>query len=296
MSLKDKKIGFIGLGTMGLPMAQNILKAGYDLGVYNRTESRAEIFRDKGATVYYAPWELAESSDVIIIMVSAPDDLLEIIESIKDVISSGKIVINMSTVSYEATREAAALVKTKSCRFLDAPVSGSKQPAEQASLVILAGGEENLLDECGPLLMTMGTKAIHCGDIGSGTMMKLMINMLLGSMMASFCEALVFGKKVGLKPEDMLTTIEAGALNCPMFKLKGQNILRQDFAKAFPIDLLFKDLNLALEAGGKIGLPLMQTAAAREAFCGAIGLELGDLDMSALIKYFEKNADIEITR
>ena len=291
MSLKDKKIGFIGLGTMGLPMAQNVLKAGYNLSVHNRTESRAESFREKGAEVFYAPEELAEDSDVIIIMVTGPDDLLEIMVSIRNVLSAGKTIINMSTVSYEATREAASIAKTKWCRFLDAPVSGSKGPAENAALVILAGGEENLIVECSPLLLTMGSKVIHCGEIGSGTMMKLMINMLLGNMMSAFAEALTFGRKVGLKLEDMLEAVESGAMHCPMFKLKGQNILKQDFAKAFPIDLLFKDLNLALEAGGKIGLPLMQTAAAREAFCGAVGMELGDLDMSAVIQYYQKLAD-----
>ena len=222
MSLKNKKIGFIGLGTMGLPMAQNIHKAGYALGVYNRTESRAELFREKGATVFHTPWEVAENSDIIIIMVTGPDDLLEIISSIKEVLSAGKIIINMSTVSYEATREAASLAKSKWCQFLDAPVSGSKGPAENAGLVILAGGEENLVVECSPLLLTMGNKVIHCGEIGAGTMMKLMINMLLGNMMSAFAEALTFGRKVGLKADDILETIESGALNCPLFKLKAK--------------------------------------------------------------------------
>ena len=294
MPIKDKKIGLIGLGTMGAPMARNIKNAGYDLGVYNRTESRAEAFRDEGATVYYAPWELAEDCDVIIIMVTGPSDLLEVVSSIADVLKSGKTVINMTTVSEQATLQAAQIVDSQGADFLDAPVSGSKKPAEDGTLVILAGGKEELIDETEPMLLSMGKKVVRCGQIGSGTKMKLMINMLLANMMGAYAEALTFGRKLGLDFESVNETISSGALGCPLFTIKGNSIARDDYAKNFSIDLIFKDINLALEAGGISGIALPVTSAVREMFSGAEGMGLGDEDMAAVVKYYQKTADIKI--
>ncbi|MBD3217787.1 MAG: NAD-binding protein [candidate division Zixibacteria bacterium] len=294
MPIKDKKIGLIGLGTMGAPMAGNIKNAGFDLGVYNRTESRAESFRDEGATVYYAPWELAEDCDVIIIMVTGPSDLLEVVGSIADVLKSGKTVINMTTVSEQATLQAAQTVDSQGADFLDAPVSGSKKPAEDGTLVILAGGKEKLIDETEPLLLSMGKKVVRCGEIGAGTKMKLMINMLLANMMGAYAEALTFGRKLGLDFESVNETISSGALGCPLFAIKGNSIARDDYSKNFSIDLIFKDINLALEAGGISGIALPVTSAVREMFSGAEGMGLGDEDMAAVAKYYQKTADIKI--
>jgi 3-hydroxyisobutyrate dehydrogenase-like beta-hydroxyacid dehydrogenase len=294
MPIKDKKIGLIGLGTMGAPMARNIKNAGFDLGVYNRTESRAEAFRDEGATVYYAPWELAEDCDVIIIMVTGPADLLELVGSIADVLKSGKTVINMTTVSEKATLQAAQIVDSQGADFLDAPVSGSKKPAEDGTLVILAGGKEEIIDETEPLLLSMGKKVVGCGEIGAGTKMKLMINMLLANMMGAYAEALTFGRKMGLDFEVINETINSGALGCPLFTIKGNSIARDDYAKNFSIDLIFKDINLALEAGGISGIALPVTSAVREMFSGAEGMGLGDEDMAAVVKYYQKTADIKI--
>ncbi len=294
MPIKDKKIGLIGLGTMGAPMARNIKNAGFDLGVYNRTESRAEAFRDEGATVYYAPRELAEDCDVIIIMVTGPSDLLEVVSSIADVLKSGKTVINMTTVSEQATLQAAQIVDSQGADFLDAPVSGSKKPAEDSTLVILAGGKEELIDETEPMLLSMGKKVVRCGQIGSGTKMKLMINMLLANMMGAYAEALTFGRKLGLDFESVNETISSGALGCPLFTIKGNSIARDDYAKNFSIDLIFKDINLALEAGGISGIALPVTSAVREMFSGAEGMGLGDEDMAAVVKYYQKTADIKI--
>jgi len=294
VSIKDKKIGFIGLGTMGAPMARNIKKAGFSLGVYNRTESRAEAFRDEGAAVYYAPWELAEDCDIIIIMVTGPEALLEITGAIQEVLKTGKTVINMSTVSIDATMQAAEIVQSRGAEFVDAPVSGSKKPAEEGALVILAGADSRLLDELQPLFESMGRDIVCCGEVGYGTRMKLVINMLLGNMMASFAEALVFGRRTGLAFETILQTITAGALGSPLFKIKGQAISEGNYTKNFPVDLIFKDLNLVLHEAGKVGTPLPLASATREAYSGTVGLGLGNEDMAALVKYYEKIADIKI--
>ncbi len=294
MSIKDKKIGVIGLGTMGAAMARNINRAGFGLGVYNRTESRAEAFRDEGAAVFYAPWELAEDCDVVIIMVTGPEALLEMTGAIQEVLQQGKTVINMSTVSIDATMQAAEMVRARGAQFVDAPVSGSKKPAEDGTLVVLAGGDSRLLDELQPLFASMGKEIVRCGEVGYGTRMKLVINMLLGSMMASFAEALAFGRRMGLEFETILQTITAGALGSPLFKIKGQAISEGNYTKNFPVDLIFKDLNLVLHEAGKIGTPLPLASATREAYSGTVGLGLGSEDMAALVKYYEKIADIKI--
>jgi 3-hydroxyisobutyrate dehydrogenase-like beta-hydroxyacid dehydrogenase len=292
MSIKDKKIGFIGLGAMGRPMARNILKAGFDLGVYNRTESRAEAFRDEGATVFYAPWELAEICDVTIIMVTGPDDLLEIIDAIKDVIKGGKIVVNMSTVSLDATMEAAEIVYSRGCHFVDAPVLGSTKPAADGNLVILNAGGEATLDELQPLFQAMGKTIIRCGSIGMATKMKIVVNVLLGNTMTAFAESLAFGRKMGLDASLVINTLTSGALGSPFMQIKGKAITENNYQKTFPVDLIFKDLNLALKAAGQEGMPLTITSATREAYSGAIGMGLGDEDMAAVVKYYEKIADI----
>lgn len=298
MSLKNKKIGFIGLGTMGLPMAMNIFRAGYNLSVYNRTLEKAMAFRKQGLVIYQTPGELALNSDIIIMIVTGDDAVKQLLagnHGVVENLTEGKIVINMSTNSRDSTRHAADIVNSKNCQFIDAPVSGSKRPAEEGSLVILAGGNRDLIEDLEPLFLTMGKKVVYCGEIGQGTRMKLMINMLLGGMMVSFCEALAFGKKMGLESENMLRTIELGAMNSPMLKVKGRAIMDSDFARNFSIDLLLKDLNLALAEGEKAGMPLTATAIAKMSFAAAKEFDLGDMDIAALIKYYEKIANIEIS-
>jgi len=297
MNLKDNKIGFVGLGVMGSPMALNVLKAGIKLSVYNRTIDKTSSLKDTGADIYHSPRELAQNTDIIIIMVTGDEALTQIMngpDSISDGLSDGKTIINMSTVSYEATVSMSMLTKSKNCSFLDAPVSGTKKPAEDGTLVILTGGEKELSDKMEPLLLTMGKEVVYCGDIGQGTHMKLMINMLLGGMMSSFCEALTYGKKQGLDLHDMLSTIGAGAMDAPMFKVKGNVISEKQFTKTFSVDLLYKDLNLALDSGAKAELPLPITAAACEAYEKAVEMGLGDKDIAALIQFYEKIADTKI--
>ncbi|MCF7803879.1 MAG: NAD(P)-dependent oxidoreductase [Candidatus Marinimicrobia bacterium] len=289
----DKKIGFIGLGTMGAPMAKNIHSAGYELSVYNRSPEKTEPFRGLGVPVYGNPTELTEHSEVIFIMVTGPDALKDVLLRDDGVINGmrpGTIVANMSTVSPEATLGAAELVESADGRFVDAPVSGTKKPAEDGTLVMLAGGDESLVENLTPVLSTMGKEIIYCGETGQATNMKLMINLLLGSMMQGLSEALMLGKKTGLSPEKMLQTIEAGGLSAPFYTAKANAIRSGNFAKNFPVELMLKDLNLALESGGNNGVALPQTAAAREMFSAANASGFGDEDMAAVIKVLEQIA------
>lgn len=293
----DRTIGFIGLGTMGGPMALNIHEAGYALGVYNRSKEKTTPFREQDIPVYDSPAAVAAASDVVIIMVTGPDDVLEVLQQDQGVLEGlqpGSVVINMSTVSPEATAEAARLVEDAGGEFLDVPVSGTKRPAKDGKLVILAAGSRETILELTPVLNTMGKAVIYCGDTGQATRAKLMINLLLGSMMQGLAEALTFGKKVGLDLETMVETIGNGGLSSPFYTAKGKAIRKGDFEKNFPVNLMLKDLVLALDTARESGVALPQTAINREMFTAANAKGLGDEDMAAVIKILEEIAGVTV--
>ena len=289
----DQTVGFIGLGTMGKPMALNLHKAGYELGVYNRSPEKTEPFKELDIPVFETPAELTENSDIIIIMVSDSDALIDVVlgyDGVQQSLAEGKTVINMSTVSHEATMEVDEAVGMKGARFIEAPVSGTKKPAEDATLTVLAAGDKELVEEQKRLLKTMGKTVIYCGETGQATYMKLTINLLLGNMMQALGETLVFGKKLGLKPSTILENIGSGPLNTPLFSMKGQMITERNFEKNFPVNLLLKDLDLVLDAARNNGVMLPLTSAAREAVNGANALGHGEEDMAAVVKLIEKVA------
>jgi 3-hydroxyisobutyrate dehydrogenase-like beta-hydroxyacid dehydrogenase len=278
-------------------MAWNVHRAGYKLGVYNRSANRTRPFQQEGISVFQTPAGLAEWADIIIIMVFGPVALTAVLsegEGLTRAKIAGKTVINMSTVSREATLEAADLVSECGAFFLDAPVAGSKKPAEDGNLTILVGGSAELLESVRPLLACMGKTIILCGGTGAGTDMKLFINLLLGSLMQGFAEALTLGTSCGLHLEDMLETVRSSAVTCPMFNVKGAAIGSGNFEKNFPVELIFKDLNLALLAGEREHVPLRVTAAAREAFSAAMDKGLGEQDMCAVIKVLEEATGLKV--
>ncbi len=292
----DRKVGFIGIGTMGNPMAMNVHKAGYNLSVYNRSPEKTKPFQELDVPVYETPKELTENSEVVILMVTGPEAVKKVVlaeEGIVEGLQPGTIVINMSTIAHETTMGAADIIESAEGKYLDVPVSGTKTPAEEGTLVILAGGEEQLVQEVTPLLNTMGKQIIYCGGIGQATYMKLMINLLLGSMMQGFSEALTFGEKAGLDFDRMLDTIDAGGLSSLFYNAKGKLIREGDFTQHFAANLLHKDLSLALDEAGKHGVPLPQTAAAREVLNAAKAFGFGDEDMAAVYKTMKKLANID---
>ena len=285
-----QRVGFIGLGAMGTPMAWNLHKAGCLAGVYNRTTAAAQPFREVGIAHHATPAALAAQADVVIIMVADPAALHEVMSSRDGVAAGlrpGGYVINMSTVSPEATRQAAAAVTARGGRFVDAPVSGTVKPAQDGTLVILAGGERTDIEDVTPILKTLGKEVIYCGPTGQGTHMKLVLNLLLGGMMALLAEAITLGRQLGLETEDILKAIASGPLNAPLYQLKGKMMLEGRYARQFPIDLMFKDLSLVLETAGHARVPLPATAAVREAFNAARGIGQGDSDIAAVILALE---------
>lgn len=291
-------VGFVGLGAMGAPMARNVADAGYPLVVWNRTRETADAFaEDVPADVASTPRELAERADVVITMVTDGDAVLEVLEGSDGVLAGlddGDVVVEMSTVGPESTEMAAELVRAAGGRFVDSPVSGTVGPAESGTLTILAAGDDDDLDAVRPILEAMGEPIIECGDVGAGTDMKLFVNLLLGDAMQAFAEAMVFGKARGLDIDDMLDVVGSGGLDAPLFQAKGEMIRRGEFDPQFPVDLLFKDMSLALDAAGDSAVPMPATAAAREAVNGARAGGHGDEDMAAVVKFLEDATGVEV--
>ncbi|MFC7044373.1 NAD(P)-dependent oxidoreductase [Halobacteriaceae archaeon GCM10025711] len=290
-------VGFIGLGAMGAPMAWNVRGAGYDLRVWNRTTERAEPFQDEGATVCSSPREVAEGADVVVTMVTDDDALFDVLEGEDGVfagLEENTVLMNMSTVSHDATARAADEANRRGAEFVDAPVSGTVGPAQEGVLTVLVGGDDAIVEMVTPVLEAMGSDVVRCGPVGQGTNMKLFINLLLGGVMETFAEALVFGKAHDLDVDTMLDVVGSGPVAAPLLTAKGEAIRDGDFAPQFPVDLLFKDLDLVLDAAGDAEVPLPATAATREAVNGARALGHGDEDMAAVVRFLEETAGVQV--
>lgn len=278
------QVGFIGLGAMGSAMAWNIHNAGYPLAVYNRSPDKTRPFQATGVAAFTDPAELGRDADVVIIMVRDPIALHEVMERLGEGLSADTTVINMSTVSVEATRSAADKVHRRGARFVDAPVSGTVAPAQAGQLVILASGDRNDVEALLPLFKVLGKEVIYCGETGQGTHLKLVLNLFLGGMMTLLAEAAVLGDRLGLAMPLLRKALAAGPMNAPLFQAKGEAIEHEDYAKQFPVDLMFKDLNLILDAAGASAVPLPTTAAVRELYNAARAQGQGQADMAAVVR------------
>ncbi|MDP3183466.1 MAG: NAD(P)-dependent oxidoreductase [Desulfobaccales bacterium] len=279
------KVGFMGLGIMGSAMAANIFKAGYPLMVYNRTPEKAEKFALMGAGVASSPRALAHAAQVLIAMVTGPEALNELLwgkNGAGPELGPGKIFINMSSVSPKFTRELAEKLAPNGVAFVDAPVSGTKKPAEEGTLVILAGGAEAKVKELEPLFLTMGKKVIYCGEAGQGSMMKMTINLLLGLMMEGFAEALNFGRLGGLDFEAMLDVVFSGPLNCGLFQMKAQMLKEKDFPPNFPLKHMTKDCKFIVDTAYETGAPAPLGHLLLHLYRLGVSQNLGDQDFAAI--------------
>ncbi|MGA7562947.1 MAG: NAD(P)-dependent oxidoreductase [Desulfobaccales bacterium] len=286
----DTKIGFMGLGIMGAAMAARILKADYPLMVYNRTAAKAEPLAQLGAGIASSPRALAKTAEIIIAMVTGPEALYELLwgeEGAAAAFSPGQVLINMSSVSPSFTRELGKQLAPTGITFIDAPVSGTKKPAEEGTLVILASGKKEKVEELEPLFLTMGKKVIFCGRTGQGSMMKMFINLLLGLAMEGFAEALNFGRLGGLELEAMLETVFSGAMNAPMFQVKAANLRDRNHPPAFPLKHLSKDAKFVLDTAYELGAPVPGGQMLLHLYRAGVAQGWGDEDISAIIKVME---------
>lgn len=253
------KIGFIGLGIMGKPMALNLMKAGFELVVYNRTGSKMDELIKKGAAGASSPKEVAERSDIIITIVSDTPDVEEVMLNEQGVIhgvKSGNVVIDMSTISPSVTKEIASKLKEKNVDMLDAPVSGGDTGAINGTLAIMVGGEKTVLERCMPVFNAMGKTITHTGTNGMGQIVKLCNQILVSVTNMAVSEAVLFAQKSGVDPHTMIQATKGGAAGSWQLENLGPKMVDEDFAPGFMIDLQQKDLRLVLEAASQINLPL----------------------------------------
>jgi len=285
-----QKIGFLGLGIMGGAMAANILRAGYPLMVYNRTAAKSEALAQMGAGVASNPRHLAQATEVIIAMVTGPEALNALLwgpEGAAGAFNAKKVFINMSSVSPRFTRELAERLAPTGVTVIDAPVSGTKKPAEDGTLAILAAGREEAVTGLEPLFLTMGKKVIYCGPLGQGSMMKMFINLLLGVMMAGFAECLNFGRLGGLDFEAMLDTVSSGAMNTPMFQVKAGNLRDKNYPAAFPFKHLAKDAKFVVDTAYETGAPVPLGQMLLHLYRLGVAQGWGDEDISAIARVME---------
>lgn len=296
---KDKlsmRIGFLGLGIMGSPMAHNLIKAGCDVTVWNRTRSKCESLLNIGAKYGSSPENVALTCDVTFSMLADPGSAMEVAcgkQGAVHGLGPGKGYVDVSTVDGETSKAIGTAIKATGAQFLEAPVSGSKKPAEEGKLIFLTSGDISLYHEVAPILDIMGKSRFYLGDVGNGAAMKLVVNMIMGSMMASFSEGMILGQKLGLDPSVLVEVISQGAISAPMFSMKGPSMVKASYTPAFPLKHQQKDLRLALAMAEQVSQPTPVAAAANELYKVAKSHGLGEEDFSAVIEALK--ADLQKT-
>jgi len=292
------KVGFIGLGIMGAPMAGHLIAGGHALFLYSRRPPKAELI-DKGAVACASAKEVAERSDIVIIMVPDTPDVAAVLFSETGVaagLSKGKIVVDMSSISPIETKEYAARIEALGCDYLDAPVSGGEVGAKAASLTIMVGGKAAVFEKVRPLLSLMGKNITRVGEVGDGQTCKVANQIIVALTIEAVGEALVFASKAGADPAKVREALMGGFANSRILELHGDRMVKRAFDPGFRIELHQKDLNLALSAARKMGVSLPNTATAQELFnaCNAHGG--ARWDHSAMVRALEIMAQHEIGR
>lgn len=281
-------IGWVGLGNMGNAIVQNLLQNGCGVNVYNRTKDKEAEVVAAGAKSQDSLQQLVHNSSIIFTMLSDDEAVKEVYSGEEGLLShapSGKIFVDMSTVAPDTSRYLAQLCNESRNQFIEAPVSGSVQPAREGTLIIMAGGPADAFEKVKPLFDVIGKRTLHLGENGAGSSAKLAINYFLGVNLQGLAETILFASDNGLKPEDMLTIINEGALANGITKGKASSILNNQFPAAFALKHLAKDLRLAGQQGLQSPLfpPLLQS------FQQALQDGLGEEDVMAIFKWLQEN-------
>ncbi len=292
-----QSIGFIGLGIMGQPMALNLVKAGYAVTAFNRTRSKAELLERAGAHIAPTPAQAASQADVVLTIVSDTAAMEEIVngkDGILATIRPGTVLIDSSTISPVASRRFAGALDARGASMLDAPVTGSKHGAEKGELTFMIGGDRNTLERVMPILKVLGKKHIYCGRQSLGLAAKLAQNAIQATMVEVFCEGFVLAAKAGVQPQTMFEIIQSSLARSNLTDFKAPFIFKGDFTPYFPLRLMRKDLELALEAAYAQNVPMPTTAAVKEVYSAAQAQGKGDLDYAAVITFLEELAGVKV--
>jgi 2-hydroxy-3-oxopropionate reductase len=291
-----ERIGFIGLGIMGMPMARNLMEAGYELVLHNRSPEKAEELGKEGATVAATPREVAEKSDVVITMLPDSPQVREVVageNGVLEGISEGALLIDMSTISPVVTEELAEALKEKGASMLDAPVSGGDVGAIEGTLSIMVGGEEEDFQRAKPLFETMGKTITHVGPVGAGQVTKAANQVVVALTIEAVSEALVLGSAGGVSPEKILDVLSGGLAGNKVMEVKREKFLSHKFEPGGKVEFHSKDLGIALAAGREYGVVLPVTAIVDQMFNSLMARGRGGWDHSALLTFIENLAQRE---
>ena len=281
---------------MGAPMAANLLRRGHALTVWNRSPTRAEPLVAAGARLAATPADAARAADVVVTMLADPPALRAVFDGSDGVLAglrAGAAVVDMSTVDPATARAVDAEVRARGGRFVDAPVSGTRQPAIDGKLLIMAGGDPVDVERVRPVLEAMG-RVVAVGGAGQGMAMKLVLNGLGAHMMTGFAAVLVLGVRQGLDPRTMLEVIGAGAFASPLYAGKGPRMFAREFAPDFTLQLMHKDQELVLATAGALGYEMPTLRVIGDVLAQAMAAGFGDGDLSGVIRLFEEWAGVTV--
>jgi len=280
-----KVVGFVGLGAMGSEMVRRLLAAGHKVVGYNRTRSKARPLLDAGMEWRDPPRALAQAADIVFTMVADTEALRAVTDGPDGILAGlgrGKIYVDTSTVSPAASRTLAARVAERGARMLDAPVSGSTVTVREGRLSFMVGGDKADCDAVTPILLDIGARVTYVGGHGQGALMKIAANLNLGAQMLAFSEAMLLAEKGGITPELAAEVLLNSAIASPMLRYRGPFVLREPEEVLFTVNMMQKDLLLALEMGRQLDVPLPTTAVANEFLTAARAIGLAGKDFAAM--------------
>jgi 3-hydroxyisobutyrate dehydrogenase-like beta-hydroxyacid dehydrogenase len=292
-----KSISYLGLGTMGSGMASNLLKAGYELTVWDRTAEKCGPFARRGARVAKTPADAVRDSDLVMYCLSNDNAIEQVVfgkEGILRVITGGQIAVDMSTVLPETSlREQEAYAK-RGADFLDAPVFGSKDESVNAKLWVLVAGKKEVFEKAKPVLEKLGQTVHYLGKHGNATAMKLVGNLMVALELEALAEGLVLARKAGLDLKTVMEVVKVADFRSPLLVSNGENILKRDFSTYFALQLMLKDANLIQEFSDSLSSPAPALRVVQKHLQDAVALGFGKENASALIKALEKEAGVEV--
>lgn len=295
------KLGFLGLGLMGYPMARNLLRAGHDVALWSHTPAKArELAAAENGRFCETPKQAGQfASDCVFLCVGDTEMSEQVIlgpGGLAEGARAGAIVVDTGTVAPSSSRRITEALKQKGMHFLGAPVTGSVSGAENATLTFMAGGEREAFERARPYMEILGRRIYYCGGPGMGLHAKLTQNLILSSQLQAFNEGLVLSTKAGLDPELMLDILNNSAARSGVVEAKAPRVFDRDFTTHFSGKWMRKDVALALETGAELGVPLPLTAVTGQLFQAALSSGLGEEDFSASIKVLERLAGVEVKR
>jgi len=293
------KIGFIGLGIMGKPMAKNLIKAGYSLIVHNRSQAPVDELVKDGAQSAESPRDVAQKSEIIITMLPNSPDVELVVLGENGILAGVKvetIIIDMSSIEPLVSQKIAAEAAKKSVEFLDAPVSGGEPGAIQGTLAIMVGGKQTIFNQCLPIFEVLGKSVVRVGDVGAGGFAKLANQIIVALNIAAVSEAFVLGQKAGLDPEKLFQAIRGGLAGSHVMDAKVPLIMGRNFKPGFKIKLHNKDIKNALATATGLQVPLPLTGLVEQVLSALIADSKGELDHGAIIQFTEKLAQVEVRK